>query len=177
MVHLGDIARYRSQNRQAETFYKYALVLSSRSGQPYNQLALLEASRGDKVSEVFHYVRAVALPHPFPAAATNLSIALDKHLDDACVSFKSDNPKTNLWFFRVKIEGHGKLSHHEYLAAFLKLHGVLHSHAELDKAEKLVQTLITSLTAHIATESLSSWKLIQVNFFHKKCPFKFFVCL
>lgn len=63
---------------------------------------------------------------------------------------------------RVKVEGHTKLSCYEYVTTFLKLHGLLHSNTELETAEKLVQILATSLTAHIATESLSSWKLVQV---------------
>jgi len=42
------------------------------SGQPYNQLAILEAAKGNKLSTVFYYVRSVAVKHPFPVAATNL---------------------------------------------------------------------------------------------------------
>ncbi|RZF37918.1 hypothetical protein LSTR_LSTR005418 [Laodelphax striatellus] len=81
LVHLGDIARYRNQSRQAEAFYRHAVELSPSSGQPYNQLALLEASRGDRLSTVFHYVRSVAVRHMFPAAASNLSLTFDKCLD------------------------------------------------------------------------------------------------
>lgn len=82
LVHLGDIARYRNQSRQAEAFYKYAVQLSPNSGQPYNQLAILEASRGDKLSMVYHYIRSVALRHPFPAASTNLSRTLIKQAEE-----------------------------------------------------------------------------------------------
>ncbi|KAL0275945.1 UNVERIFIED_CONTAM: hypothetical protein PYX00_003648 [Menopon gallinae] len=145
LVHLGDIARYRNQSRQAEAFYRYAVQLAPSSGQPYNQLAILEASRGDKLSTVYHYVRSVALRHPFPVAATNLSRTLEKHAEEV-----------------VKLEGHNKLSSYEYITTFLKLHGLMHTHTELETAEKLVQILTTSLTAHIATESLSSWKLVQI---------------
>ncbi|EEB12909.1 smg-7, putative [Pediculus humanus corporis] len=145
LVHLGDIARYRNQSRQAEAFYRYAVQLSPSSGQPYNQLAILEASRGDKLSTVYHYVRSVALRHPFPVASTNLSRTLNKHAEEV-----------------IKLESHTKLSCTEYVTAFLKLHGLLHSNTELETAEKLVQVLTTSLTAHIATESLTSWKLVQI---------------
>lgn len=145
LVHLGDIARYRNQSRQAEAFYKYAVQLSPNSGQPYNQLALLEASRGDKLSMVYHYIRSVALRHPFPAALTNLTRTLMKHAEEV-----------------VKLDGHNKLSSYEYITYFLKLHGLLHTGTELEIAEKLVQILSTSLTAHIATESLSSWKIVQM---------------
>ena len=41
-------------------------------GQPYNQLAILEAAKGNKLSTVFYYIRSLALKVPFPVAATNL---------------------------------------------------------------------------------------------------------
>jgi len=66
-------------------------------------------------------------------------------------------------YFSVRMEGNTKVPSHEYLAAFLKMHGLLYSHAELDKAEILVNMLTSSLTPHIATESLSGWKLVQVS--------------
>jgi len=145
LVHLGDIARYRNQNRQAEMFYRHAVQLAPNSGQPYNQLALLEASRGDRLSTVFHYVRSVAVRHFFPAAATNLSRTLNKSAEE-----------------QLNVDGRNKLSVSEYVAVFLKLHGLLHSSSDLQEAEKYVKTLTTTLTAHVATESLTSWKLVQM---------------
>jgi len=62
--------------------YRHAVQLAPNSGQPYNQLALLEASRGDRLSTVFHYVRSVAVRHFFPAAATNLSRTLNKSAEE-----------------------------------------------------------------------------------------------
>jgi protein SMG7 len=62
--------------------YRHAVQLAPNSGQPYNQLALLEASRGDHLSTVFHYVRSVAVRHFFPAAATNLSRTLNKSAEE-----------------------------------------------------------------------------------------------
>lgn len=145
LVHLGDIARYRNQNRQAEIFYRHAVQLAPNSGQPYNQLALLEASRGDRLSTVFHYVRSVAVRHFFPAAATNLSRTLNKSAEE-----------------QLNVEGRSKLSVSEYVAVFLKLHGLLHNSSDLQEAEKYVKVLTTTLTAHVATESLTSWKLVQM---------------
>lgn len=113
LVHLGDIARYRNQRKQAESFYKYvsiyivsatwrkqyliciiirilyvnyivfrhAILLSPTSGQPYNQLALLEASQGDKLAAIFYYVRGIAVKNPFPATATNLANTLSSAID------------------------------------------------------------------------------------------------
>lgn len=81
LVHLGDIARYRNQRKQAESFYKQAILVSPTSGHPYNQLALLEASQGDNLSTVFHYVRGIAVKNPFPATATNLANIYSSILD------------------------------------------------------------------------------------------------
>jgi protein SMG7 len=68
------------------------------------------------------------------------------------------------------VEGRNKLSVSEYVAVFLKLHGLLHNSMDLEEAEKCVKVLMTTLTAHVATESLTSWKLVQVcsNFGKKK---------
>ena len=61
--------------------YRNAIVLSPSSGQPYNQLALLETSRGDKLATVFYYVRSIAVRNPFPAATSNLTLTLKKAND------------------------------------------------------------------------------------------------
>lgn len=58
--------------------FRNAIVLSPSSGQPYNQLALLETSRGDKLATVFYYVRSIAVRNPFPAATSNLALTLNK---------------------------------------------------------------------------------------------------
>lgn len=62
--------------------FRHAILLSPSSGQPYNQLALLEASRGDKLATVFHYVRSIAVKYPFPAAATNLANTFSALIDN-----------------------------------------------------------------------------------------------
>ena len=73
LIHMGDIARYKGQVKQAESFYKHSLTVSPASGHSYNQLALVEVSKGSNLSAVFFYIRALALKGPFPAASTNLS--------------------------------------------------------------------------------------------------------
>lgn len=145
-MHLGDIARYRNESKQAESFYRHAVSLSPTSGQPYNQLALLEASRGDKLGTVFHYARSVAVKHPFPVATANLAKTLSSALND----------KT------FNIEGKTKLNSQEYIAVFLKLHGIIHNFGDLKLASAYSKLLTETLTALVATESFSSWMLIQM---------------
>ncbi|XP_043475268.1 protein SMG7-like [Leptopilina heterotoma] len=146
LVHLGDIARYKNQNKQAELFYRHAVSLSPSSGQPYNQLALLEASRGDKLGTVFHYARSIAVKHPFPVATTNLAKTLSSVMNDT--SFN--------------INGKTKLTSQEYLLVFLKLHAILHNLGDLSEATKYTKLLTETLTALIATESFNSWRLVQM---------------
>ncbi|XP_071855857.1 uncharacterized protein [Bombus fervidus] len=146
LVHLGDIARYRNESKQAELFYRHAVSLSPSSGQPYNQLALLEASRGNKLATVFHYTRSVAVKHPFPVATTNLAKTLSSALNDTSLN----------------IDGKTKLSSQEYIAVFLKLHGVIHNLGDLKVASTYAKLLTETLTALVATESFSSWMLVQM---------------
>ncbi|KYN00366.1 PREDICTED: protein SMG7-like [Cyphomyrmex costatus] len=146
LVHLGDIARYRNESKQAEMFYRHAVSLSPSSGQPYNQLALLEASRGNKLGTVFHYARSVAVKHPFPVAAANLATTLSSALNDKSFNI---NSKT-------------KLNSQEYITVFLKLHGIVHILGNLKLACSYSKQLTETLTALVATESFSSWMLVQM---------------
>lgn len=56
------------------------------TGQPYNQLAILEVNRNNKLSSVFYYVRSLAVRHPFPVAATNLEKFYTKLIKDTSVT-------------------------------------------------------------------------------------------
>ncbi|XP_034234923.1 protein SMG7 [Thrips palmi] len=145
LVHLGDIARYRNQNRQAESFYRHAVQLSPHSGQPYNQLALLDSSRGDRLGTVFHYVKSVSVKHPFPAAATNLKRMFSRFAED-----------------QLNLDGRSKLTVQEYVALFLKFHGMLYLNADLTACSRTIRLLTDTLTAQVATESFTSRKLVQM---------------
>ena len=143
LVHLGDVARYRNQTSQAETFYREATSLAPGSGQPYNQIAILEASRANKLSAVYFYVRAICLKYPFPAASTNLSKMLGK-------------------FASSEVEKAGKMSQQMFISLLLKLHGLLHHAEKLRLAVKTSRVLSESLTNLIVSESLTTWQLVQV---------------
>ena len=143
LVHLGDVARYRNQLSQAETFYRQATSLAASSGQPYNQIAILEASRANKLSAVYFYVRAICLKYPFPAASTNLSKMLGK-------------------FASSDVEKVGKMTQQMFTSLLLKLHGLLHHAEKLRLAVKTSRVLSESLTNLIVSEALTTWQLVQV---------------
>ncbi|TGZ59385.1 hypothetical protein CRM22_009110 [Opisthorchis felineus] len=79
LVHLGDIARYRQQLNVAAGYYIWGWIVHPDSGHPFNQLAILESSKGAKKRSdtlFYYYVRAIACEYPFPAASTNLTSML-----------------------------------------------------------------------------------------------------
>ncbi|GAB1607750.1 protein SMG7 isoform X1 [Argonauta hians] len=143
LVHLGDIARYRQEVDQAQTYYWHAANLVPSNGQPYNQLAILEAARGNKLTTVFYYIRSLAVRHPFPVAATNLEKFYTKLAKDS-TDFK------------------GKLSMSELITAFLQFHALIHLKADYDRAACLSEKLLTSLPAHVTSQSFSTPMLIQI---------------
>lgn len=145
LVHLGDIARYRGQSLQAENFYRHAVDLVPSNGQPYNQLALLEAASGEKLSTVFFYVRSLSVQHPFPNAATNLQNLFSKMSSDG-----------------NSIEGKARMSAFEYVSVFLQLHAVVHLNNDLKKTDQMLIKLVTSLPALIIAEKFETWQLVQM---------------
>lgn len=147
LVHLGDIARYRNQRQQAESFYKHAILVSPNSGHPYNQLALLETSQGDKLSTVFQYVRGIAVKNPFPAAISNLTKTLSAQID-------KDNP--------VQVV-QTKLSVNEFISLFLRMHALLHTQTDLKQAAICLKSINATLTALVATQSFSEDQLIMLS--------------
>ncbi|XP_054706212.1 nonsense-mediated mRNA decay factor SMG7-like isoform X2 [Uloborus diversus] len=144
LVHLGDIARYRGQSLQAENFYRHAVDLVPSNGQPYNQLALLEAASGEKLSTVFFYVRSLSVQHPFPLAATNLQNLFSKMSSDS-------SP-----------EGKPRMTAFEYVTVFLQFHAVVHLGNDLKKTDQMISKLTTSLPALIIAEKFETWQLVQM---------------
>jgi len=145
LVHLGDIARYRNQLEQAENFYRHAISLAPSSGQPYNQIAILEASRQNKLATVYFYVRAVSLKCPFPAASTNLAKLLGRLGEGE--RERSGTRVTAVTFPPL----------------FLRLHGQL-LHAVRPRAALTIgKQLCEALTALVVEEKgLTTWQLLQV---------------
>jgi len=150
LVHLGDIARYRNHIQQAETFYRHAISMAPSSGQPYNQIAILEASRSNKLSTVYFYVRAVSLSFPFTAAAINLSKLLGK------LAGLNEGEHRD---FRDRT---AKVTQHTFIPLFLRIQGLLHHSSNLVETVRMLRLLTESLTSLVATDSLSTWQLLQM---------------
>ncbi|KAM4551908.1 nonsense-mediated mRNA decay factor SMG7 isoform 1-T1 [Odontesthes bonariensis] len=144
LVHLGDIARYRNQTSQAESYYRHAAQLVPSNGQPYNQLAILASSKGDHLTTIFYYCRSIAVKFPFPAASTNLQKALSKALESR------DEVKT-------------KWSVSDFIKAFIKFHGHVYLSKSLDKLDALREKLEEQFQRLILQKAFSSQQLVHIT--------------
>ncbi|XP_027131705.1 nonsense-mediated mRNA decay factor SMG7 isoform X3 [Larimichthys crocea] len=144
LVHLGDIARYRNQTSQAESYYRHAAQLVPSNGQPYNQLAILASSKGDHLTTIFYYCRSIAVKFPFPAASTNLQKALSKALESR------DEVKT-------------KWSVSDFIRAFIKFHGHVYLSKSLDKLDVLRERLEEQFQRLILQKAFSSQQLVHIT--------------
>ncbi|ROT80672.1 putative protein SMG7-like [Penaeus vannamei] len=145
LVHLGDLARYRHQAKQAETYYRHAVVVAPTSGHPYNQLALLEAGRGNRLAAVALYVRAMCVPCPFPGAPANLTQTLSKLLASS-----------------RDLSGSCRVTSDEYTSLFLQCHAQLYLNGDVNSARKALPTLCSGLSTLVATSAFTRTSLIQM---------------
>ncbi|XP_056599232.1 nonsense-mediated mRNA decay factor SMG7 isoform X1 [Triplophysa dalaica] len=144
LVHLGDIARYRNQTSQAESYYRHAAQLVPSNGQPYNQLAILASSKGDHLTTIFYYCRSIAVKFPFPAASTNLQKALSKALES-------------------RDEVKAKWSVSDFIKAFIKFHGHVYLCKSLDKLNTLREKLEEQFQRLILQKAFSSQQLVHIT--------------
>ncbi|XP_051854762.1 nonsense-mediated mRNA decay factor SMG7 isoform X4 [Antechinus flavipes] len=144
LVHLGDIARYRNQTSQAESYYRHAAQLVPSNGQPYNQLAILASSKGDHLTTIFYYCRSIAVKFPFPAASTNLQKALSKALESR------DEVKTR-WGVS------------DFIKAFIKFHGHVYLSKSLEKLTPLREKLEEQFKRLLFQKAFNSQQLVHVT--------------
>lgn len=144
LVHLGDIARYRNQTSQAESYYRHAAQLVPSNGQPYNQLAILASSKGDHLTTIFYYCRSIAVKFPFPAASTNLQKALSKALESR------DELKT-------------KWGVSDFIKAFIKFHGHVYLSKSLEKLSPLREKLEEQFKKLLFQKAFNSQQLVHVT--------------
>ena len=143
LVHLGDIARYRNDTKQAETYYRQAIEVSPTSGQAYNQIGLLQAVAGNCLSSISYYARSIALTHPFPAASANLNKMYEN--------------------MSSKIHDKRSIDKSNFIDEFLKFYALLHAARSLHVAHELCSSLNEAITSLIATESLTNLQLLQMT--------------
>uniref|UniRef100_A0A8C5QJH5 Nonsense-mediated mRNA decay factor n=1 Tax=Leptobrachium leishanense TaxID=445787 RepID=A0A8C5QJH5_9ANUR len=144
LVHLGDIARYRNQTSQAESYYRHAAQLVPSNGQPYNQLAILASSKGDHLTTIFYYCRSIAVKFPFPAASTNLQKALSKALES-----------------RDELKTRWNVS--DFIKAFIKFHGHVYLTKSLDRVCPLREQLEEQFKNMLFQKAFNSQQLVHIT--------------
>ncbi|XP_072275863.1 nonsense-mediated mRNA decay factor SMG7 isoform X2 [Pyxicephalus adspersus] len=144
LVHLGDIARYRNQTSQAESYYRHAAQLVPSNGQPYNQLAILASSKGDHLTTIFYYCRSIAVKFPFPAASTNLQKALSKALES-----------------REEVKKRWGVS--DFIKAFIKFHGHVYLTKNLDKVSPLREQLEEQFKNMLFQKAFNAQQLVHIT--------------
>ena len=147
LVHLGDLARYKRDWDLAEKFYRMATQVAPRSGQAYNQLAVLEANFGRNLGAIFYHVRALTVKYPFPSAAANLSKLFGRVEG---VSRKE-----------CPISGVKTVSSEKFFIYGLTFQSFAHSASRLRSAAKINLILNSSLTDIIAKSDLDPLSLLQ----------------
>lgn len=144
LVHLGDIARYRNQTSQAESYYRHAAQLVPSNGQPYNQLAILASSKGDHLTTIFYYCRSIAVKFPFPAASTNLQKALSKALES-----------------REEVKKRWGVS--DFIKSFIKFHGHVYLTKNLDKVSPLREQLEEQFKNMLLQKAFNAQQLVHIT--------------
>ncbi|CAD5115406.1 DgyrCDS4383 [Dimorphilus gyrociliatus] len=144
LVHLGDIARYRHQANQAETYYRHAITVVPSSGQPFNQLAILASQSGNKLLTVFYHVRSLALKYPFRVAINNLEKVYHKYSDE------------------INSDIRQKMTSKDFADAFVQLHGLIHLNKDFNLAKRLAEKVIHGVSHQISTGSFSTFQLLQL---------------
>ncbi|XP_066453549.1 nonsense-mediated mRNA decay factor SMG7 isoform X2 [Eleutherodactylus coqui] len=144
LVHLGDIARYRNQTSQAESYYRHAAQLVPSNGQPYNQLAILASSKGDHLTTIFYYCRSIAVKFPFPAASTNLQKALSKALES-----------------REEVKKRWSVS--DFIKSFIKFHGHVYLAKNLERLSHLREQLEEQFKSMIFQKAFNSQQLVHIT--------------
>ncbi|XP_060810249.1 nonsense-mediated mRNA decay factor SMG7 [Amyelois transitella] len=163
LVHLGDLARYRQQLRQAHTFYRHALMVSAHSGQPYNQLALVWWRLGARLRALYWHVRSVLVRAPFPPARANLARTLRAAAAAAAGQTKDLPVLPGLTSREAQSAATPqRLDAESYVAEMIRAVHLIHTVEDLDTATAIVNNLNSFLTPLVGTQSFEPDTLIQM---------------
>lgn len=152
MIHMGDLCRYQKKVAHAESYYLHAAKISPSSGHPFNQLAILETARLDKLSSVYFYVRSLFVRNPFLLAASNLERFYGLVVANTAVkSAGGRKPVTTAA---------------NYVHSFLHFHAILDTSSDLKENEGNLQVhtdeLYDELIPSLETASVSKHQILQM---------------
>ncbi|KAI8429383.1 hypothetical protein MSG28_000027 [Choristoneura fumiferana] len=138
----------------------HALVVSTHSGQPYNQLGLLARRRGRRLGALYWHVRAVLVRSPFPPAPNNLLRTLQQHAGHVV-----RDPPVLPGMRRASpppAPPAPRLDSHSHVTELMRALYMIHTLENLEFASTLVHSLNSSLTSLVATDCFESMTLIKM---------------
>lgn len=108
LVHLGDLARYRTLARTKDrrwntalTYYVLANELIPESGFGYHQCGVIYTETEDHLEVVYHFYRALASEKPHPMALTNLEREFQKLREGRATGRGGSNDAMISWFVKL----------------------------------------------------------------------------
>ncbi|KAD5960410.1 hypothetical protein R6Q59_013535 [Mikania micrantha] len=160
----------------ASSYYLQAASLWPSSGNPHHQLAILATYSGDELMAVYRYFRSLAAEHPFSTARDNLIVAFEKNRQSYAQLHVDSNDPFKESPAQIKGRGRGKADPLDRLKEpindtdvdkattvrqmlkafrirFVRLNGVLFTHASLETFEEILSRVINTLQELLSSGS------------------------
>lgn len=174
LLHLGDLARYRSQAKYkglgfelAFSYYELARHLMPNSGFAHHQIGIVSLDEGNHLDVVYHFYRAWAVEIPHPNAKTNLESEFKslRQLKSSKGRHSSSSAVDTLTMWFIKL--HALFYKGESFSQQEELEGeVLHRLAmacrDSSSSNALLKMALLNISAHdIASAKLSGISITQ----------------
>lgn len=163
LLRLGDLSRYRNDIRTkdrswdtAMAYYGLANDLYPKSGNAFNQMAVISLSEGQHLNAIYHLYRALAIEEPHPVAEGNLAIEFKKITKEWATGSKRPLPKGTVP--TGEVAGH-------LTSWFVRLHAKLYKGEEFSGHDELENEVLSQMTVLLKEQSLEGIldKIVLIN--------------
>jgi Est1 DNA/RNA binding domain/Telomerase activating protein Est1 len=163
LLRLGDLSRYRNDIRtkdrswdMAMTYYGLANDLYPKSGNAFNQMAVISLSEGQHLNAIYHLYRALAIEEPHPVAEGNLAIEFKKITKEWASGSKPSLPKG--------VDPAGEVAG-PLISWFVRLHAKLYKGEEFSGHDELENEVLSQMTVLLKEQSLEGIldKIVLIN--------------
>jgi tetratricopeptide (TPR) repeat protein len=163
LLRLGDLSRYRNDIRTkdrswdtAMSYYGLANDLYPKSGNAFNQMAVISLAEGQHLNAIYHLYRALAIDEPHPAAESNLEIEFKKITKEWASGSRRSVPNgTN--------PGGGAAG--PLISWFVRLHAKLYKGEEFSGHDELENEVLSQMTVLLKEQPLEAIldKMVLIN--------------
>lgn len=177
LIHLGDLARYRTRAKPKRsdysaplTYYSLAQDLLPTSGFAFHQMAIINIDEGKHLDVVYHFYRAWAVADPHPLARSNLESEF-KTLATSNSSNQRSSPGPYdafiMWFVRL----HARFYKGEIFSQHAELEGEVVHRLEMasknpDSADVLMKMSLTNISAYYVASQRYMGEFTNKNVYH-----------